>query len=70
MNIHIPPEALEAATRAYEDWLVHEEGDPIRDACLAMLANWPGMRQQINIMWSDARQEPAIILPLTESNDE
>ena len=70
MTITIPPEALEAAARALavenetrEDWWRFYEGKA-RAACLALINNWPGMRQ--SRLGSDG--DPRIILPITQEN--
>lgn len=43
-DITIPPEALEAAEKAFTDEMLSGEPkpDPVRAACLAMLKAWPG----------------------------
>lgn len=61
MKIDIPPEALEAARRAFFD----DKG--MRGAILAALNAWPGMREIISVQLNMA---PAIILPIQETSDE
>ena len=66
-DIHIPPEVEDAGARAI-DARVSEPGqcsyhDMARAAFLAMIEAWPNMQQRIHI-------EQAIILPLTEQNND
>lgn len=77
MTITIPPAALEAAARAVcagDQW-----GNPCfkpcvdclqeaRAAALALLENWPGMREAKN--GSSISLKPHIILPLTETDND
>ena len=72
-DITIPPEALEAAARAYAVandtpelwWRLYEE--KVRAACIAMLRSWPGITGVLESEISPA----VIILPLPkEASDE
>jgi hypothetical protein len=63
-NITIPPEALRAARAASMNALGDGE-DAVKAACLAMLANWPGMDFGTMIfVAADESYKPHIILPL------
>ena len=62
-DIHIPPEAVKAALRAYEMSMRNLDHKPLTAAIRAALENWPGMQRRIHI-------EQAIILPLPENKDD
>lgn len=81
-DIAIPREALEAGKDSAFAWLRSHMEDDVRvqqmtdeeltelvsAACIAMLRNWPGMREARN--GSSASLNPHIILPLTENGNE
>jgi hypothetical protein len=64
-NITIPPEALKAAQRAFNEAWINEEDTmrrSMRAACLAMLKAWPGMM----IDHRDWPECNLMVLPLTK----
>lgn len=63
-DIHIPPEAVAAALRAYEMGMRNLDHKPLTAAIRAALAAWPGMTTEPR-MW-----RTAIILPITEPRDD
>ena len=67
-DITIPPEALEAAVKAYFATKKDSYEGWINDACLAMLKAWPGMEY---MMGDEAFPFHHLILPLPkEASDE
>lgn len=71
-DITIPPEALEAAQRAFNEAWINEE-DTMRAACLAMLRAWQTEKHKMIVgvaLDEVGGQYPAIILPLKETDDD
>jgi hypothetical protein len=71
-DITIPPEALKAAQRAFNEAWINEEDTmrrSMRAACLAMLKAWPKMH--IGAPWViGVPNSPSIILPLPKENSD
>ena len=63
-DITIPREALEAAMREYNRARDNDSENPLHNACLAMLRNWPGAWTQ-TVMGKPM----CYSLPLTENTN-
>lgn len=70
-DITIPREALEAAMREYNRARDNDSENPLHNACIAMLRNWPGMHvHEWQRPWLGGMSGTDIILPLTENQND
>ena len=76
-DITIPREALEAAMREYNRARDNDSENPLYNACIAMLRNWPGIKEHAVQVPDDASDDIrytlkkiGIILPLTENTND